>query len=123
MAVLPCLLCGKDLDQRTDKHRKPYFVCNPCGMQMFIRREQGAENLHRLIKTLQGRALPMRAHARTLFEITALLEELDGLERELQKLDSSVGLFSKPTEEQIRARELLKKRMQTVLSDLEHIAG
>jgi hypothetical protein len=50
MAVLPCFLCGKKLDQRTDKNGKPYFICDPCGVQMFIRRKQGIANLRRLVR-------------------------------------------------------------------------
>jgi hypothetical protein len=122
MPVLPCWLCGNDLEQRKDKHQKPYFVCNPCGMQMFVRRAQGAENLQRLIRTLQEREIPMRAHARNLFEISAILQELNGVERELEKLQDSIGFFSKPSEEKVRAMELLKTRLQTLLNDLERIA-
>jgi hypothetical protein len=122
MTILPCLLCGDDLNERRDKHQKPYFVCNPCGVQLFVRRPQGAENLRRLIETLQGRDLPMRAHARTLFVISAILQELNGLEHELEKLERSIGFFSTPSEENTRAQELLKKRMQTLLDDLERIA-
>lgn len=91
-------------------------------MQLFIRRAQGAENLRRLIKTLHDREIPMRTHARTVFEISAILQELNGVERELEKLEDSIGFFSKPSEEQLRAIELLRTRMQTLLNDLERIA-
>ena len=55
-------------------------------MQMFVRGAQGAENLRRLIKTLHEREISMRAHARTLFVISAILQELQGVEREFEKL-------------------------------------
>lgn len=122
MSILPCLLCGDDLDQRTDKRKKPYFICDPCGMQMFVRRAQGAEKLERLIHTLDGRDLPTRVHTQALLEITAILKELNGLESEIDKLDCSLGLFATASEEKTRAKELLKKRMQTLLDDLERIA-
>jgi len=123
MAVLPCFLCGKELDQRTDKNGKAYFICDPCGVQLFVRRKQGMENLDRLIRTLKTRELPAREHAQSLFEIRAILEEIDGIERELDKLDDSFSLFSKTRKEKARAKKLLKKRMQTLLSRLESIAG
>ena len=63
MNAIPCLLCGKRLGKRIDKNRKPYFVCDPCGVQMFIRRPQGIENLDELIKTLGKKELPAREHA------------------------------------------------------------
>ena len=41
MQFLPCFLCGAKLEKRTDKNSKPYFVCNPCGIQLFVRRKHG----------------------------------------------------------------------------------
>ena len=64
----------------------------------------------------------MRAHARNLFKISAILQELNGVERELEKLQDSIGYFSKPSEEKRRAMELLRIRLQTLLNDLERIA-
>jgi hypothetical protein len=93
MPLLPCLLCGKALDQRTDKNGKAYFVCDGCGMQMAVRRAQGRENLDHLIDELKKRELPFRTHAQTLFEIRAILQELDGIECEKAKIDNSVGFF------------------------------
>jgi len=123
MPVLPCFLCGKELDQRTDKNRKSYFVCDGCGMQIFVRRAQGMENLDRLICELKKREFPFRQHAQTLFEIRAILQELDGIEQEKEKLDNSIGIFSSPSKEKQRAKELLEKRSQTLLDQLERIAG
>ncbi len=122
MLFLPCLLCGNDLDLRKTIRQKPYLVCNPCGMQLFVRRPQAAENLQLLIKTLHDREIPMRAHARTLFQISAILQELSGVEHERKKLEESIGFLSQPSDEKLRAIELLKTRMRTLLSDLERIA-
>lgn len=123
MPLLPCFLCGEQLNQRTDKNGKPYFVCDPCGMQTFVRRAQGRENLDRLIDELKKRELPFRTHAQTLFEMRAILQELDGIEREKEKIDNSVGFFSVLSEEKVRAKELLTKRSETLLNRLERIAG
>jgi len=46
--VIPCFLCSQELEQRKDKHAKPYFVCDPCGMQIFVRGRQGIKNLGEL---------------------------------------------------------------------------
>ena len=53
MAKIPCFLCSNELRLRRDKHKKPYFVCDPCGVQIFVRGRQGIENLAQLIETLQ----------------------------------------------------------------------
>ena len=122
MSVLPCLLCGIELEKKLTKNGKPYFTCNSCGVQWFIRRGEGIEKLERLIKTLEDRQIIVGAHTHALAQVSAILQELDGVEHELQKLENSVGFFSKPSEEKLRAKELLKTRMQTLLNDLERIA-
>jgi hypothetical protein len=122
MAILPCFLCGKELDLRTDKNKKKYAICDPCGMQVFIRRAQGIENLDRLVRELKRHAIPLRIHAQTLFQIRAILEELCGVESELQKLEDSISIFSKTSKEKNAARKLLKQRMRTLLAELERIA-
>jgi len=121
MPKLPCLLCGRQLDQRTDKNDKPYFVCDPCGTQIFIRRKTGIENLAELVRTLRGRDLPLREHARALYEIQAVLAEIRGVKKEIKSLDSIFNLFSNDKDEK-RARNLLRARIDNLLSQLEQIA-
>ena len=41
----PCPLCREDLGIRLDKNDKPYCVCDPCGIQLFIRKEKGINTL------------------------------------------------------------------------------
>src|SRR5206468_3161659 len=40
MAKIPCFLCSQEIRQRKDKNQKPYFICDPCGVQIFIRGRQ-----------------------------------------------------------------------------------
>jgi DNA-directed RNA polymerase subunit RPC12/RpoP len=122
MAILPCFLCGKELDQRTDKNRHPYFVCDPCGMQIFVRRRQGIENLAQLIAALQAHDFPFRQHALVLHEIQAVLTEIRGLKKELKALEGVLNIFSED-EHKERTRELLNRRIDNLLSRLERIAN
>ena len=122
MPSVPCLLCGKQLDRRIDKNGKHYLVCNPCGMQLFIGRQQGMENLASLIRTLKGRDLPFRKHARMLFEIQAILCEIRGIKEELKSLDNIFDLFSKDKDKQ-RTRKLLRTRIDRLFLQLEKIAA
>ncbi len=48
--TLPCALCARLLEQRADKNSKPYFVCEPCGTQFFIRGAAGREHLEELLR-------------------------------------------------------------------------
>jgi predicted RNA-binding Zn-ribbon protein involved in translation (DUF1610 family) len=47
--LFPCPICGEGLDVRESKKRKPYVVCNSCGMQMFIRADSGIRKFERLV--------------------------------------------------------------------------
>jgi hypothetical protein len=121
MREIPCVLCGKLLDRRIDRNGKPYFICDPCGTQFFIRRRQGIDNLNELIRTLRGQALPFHEHAKMLYGIQATLAEIRGLKKELKALDSGFNLFSNDKDKQ-RARKALRARIDRLLSDLEQIA-
>lgn len=48
---LNCPLCKEKVEIRLDeKHQKPYLICNPCGVQLFIRREDGINRLKNKIE-------------------------------------------------------------------------
>src|SRR4051812_23570586 len=105
---IPCLLCGAPLGQRTDKNRKPYFVCDPCGIQMFIRKSTGIDLLERLKKEITEKKL-LRKTPGTLLEIQQILSELKGTGEELEKLQASISIFS-PKKNIVKACKLLKIR-------------
>jgi chaperonin cofactor prefoldin len=121
MPLLPCILCGKQLEQRTDKNGKFYFTCDPCGTQFFIRRKQGIEKLEELIRNLHERELSIQQHTQSLFEIQAILSEIDGLKSEIEKLNGQIGILF-VDEDKVQARNLLKARIQGLLSKLKKIA-
>jgi DNA-directed RNA polymerase subunit RPC12/RpoP len=124
MAFIFCFLCGQELGLRRDKHKKPYFVCDPCGMQIFVRGRHGVENLTRLINELQKRDFSFREHARVLYEIQAVLTELRGIEEEIEKLDSvfDIPKSAKRAREKKRVRKSLDARIENLLLQLENIA-
>jgi chaperonin cofactor prefoldin len=120
MPSLPCILCGKTLDRRTDKNGKFYFTCDPCGTQFFIRRKQGIEKLEQLICELNKRAFLIAQHAEFLYEIQAILSEIEGVKSEIEKLDVQIGILF-IDEDRVQARKSLKTRIQVLLSELEKI--
>jgi ribonuclease HI/DNA-directed RNA polymerase subunit RPC12/RpoP len=60
MPVLPCFLCGRMLEKRTSKALKPYFVCDVCGMQIFIRRKREWNSSKRHFKTSRNQKSHIR---------------------------------------------------------------
>jgi hypothetical protein len=121
VSKIPCFLCAEELAQRSDKNHKPYFICDPCGVQMFVRGRQGIKNLAQLIATLRERDFPFREHAHTLHEIQAVLTEIRGIEKEIKAMDSVFDILF-TNEHKERARELLNKRIETLLGRLDLIA-
>ncbi len=46
----PCPVCLLPREVRTTKKRKPYVICDPCGVQVFIRGPAGIAEFSRLIE-------------------------------------------------------------------------
>jgi hypothetical protein len=122
MAKIPCFLCSHELRQRRDKNEKPYFICDPCGMQIFVRGRQGIENLSQLIVMLKERNFPFREHARTLHAIQAVLTEIRGVKKEIKAIEDEFVLSDKDNEDNERILKPLKARFANLLSQLDRIA-
>jgi DNA-directed RNA polymerase subunit RPC12/RpoP len=118
MSSIPCFLCGRQLEKRTDKNGKPYFVCDPCGMQVFVRGKKGRELLDELFRDLVLAKITFKTYERHLYEIQALIKEVDAVKAELDK----VGISYFFDDNQLRIRNALRTKLDTLLSQLEEIA-
>ena len=47
---VPCPICTELLDVRESKKKKPYVVCDACGVQMFVRNAQGISRFEELAR-------------------------------------------------------------------------
>jgi len=121
MQFLPCLLCTAKLEKRTDKNGKPYFVCNPCGIQFFIRRQHGIDLLEKLIRDCQKNEIPFKQRADEIFKIQALLTEITETKKQIDRLKSQIGLLF-PDKDKIRACDLLKTKLRNLFRELEEMA-
>lgn len=119
MQFLPCILCGNKLEKRTDKNSKIYFVCNDCGTQFFVRRKQGMDRLENLLRESERNAIPIAHATRRLFEVQALLTEIDGTKAQIRKLDDEIGLFFQD-QDKIRARNALKTKLDGLIEEFEN---
>ena len=118
MSFLPCILCRNKLQKRTDKHGKPYFICDPCGIQFFVRRKQGIERLETLLRASEKNAVILDHATQRVFEIQAFLTEIDGTKAQIKTLDEEIGLFFQD-EDKIRARNALKIKLDKLLENFE----
>ncbi len=105
------------MEKRTDKNGKPYFVCDPCGIQLFVRRKQGIGLLEEVFRNIRRAAIPFRVHAKNLHEIRALIKEIGEVKTEINK----IGFFFL-SDEETRIRNALKTRLDNLLSQLDEMA-
>lgn len=47
--LFPCPVCGVGLEVKETKKDKPYVVCDPCGMQLFVRNQTGIGRFDQLV--------------------------------------------------------------------------
>jgi len=121
MAFLPCFLGGEKLERRTDKNGKPYFVCNNCGIQLFVRKAHGIELLDKLLRNVAKNEIPFKQCAEEIYSIQALLTEINGVKEQIDRLESQKGLFF-PDKDKVRACNLLKTKLANLFKELEEFA-
>jgi hypothetical protein len=51
----PCPLCGQGLDVRETKKKKPYVICDSCGVQLFVRSKAGMRIFEHLVSDAEQR--------------------------------------------------------------------
>src|SRR5215470_744008 len=113
MAEIPCFLCGSDLQIRTDKNKKRYFICDRCGIQAFVRKEPGLLRLEKLIQNLRAGNFQFAKHEQSFFQICAVLNEVSALKNEIKKLEQQRHFFSSDPDKE-RAINALKARVSTL---------
>src|SRR5579864_3395996 len=121
MQSLPCLLCAAKLDKRISKKGKPYFVCNPCGIQLFVRKDHGIKLLDKLLSDAARNELPFKHRAEEVYKIQALLTEITGVKEQIERLQSQIR-FLFPDEAKVRACNLLKTKLENLFKELEQLA-
>jgi hypothetical protein len=121
MPFLPCFLGGEKLERRTDKNGKPYFVCNNCGIQLFVRKAHGIELLDKLLRNVAKNEIPFKQCAEEIYQIQALLTEINGVKQQIDRLESQKGFFF-PDQDKIRACNLLKTKLANLFKRLEEFA-
>jgi transcription elongation factor Elf1 len=55
--MFPCPICASPRPVKQTKKAKPYIVCDPCGVQVFVRGPEGIASLNRLIERADGEGL------------------------------------------------------------------
>ena len=96
-STLPCFLCG-ELAIRTDKNSKRYFICNRCGLQAFVRKQDGIKKLEKLASEISATKLYFENAQREVRALQALIKEIDEIKHEIAQTEKRSGFcFPTPT--------------------------
>ncbi len=58
--MFPCPVCTQVREVRMTKKDKPYVICDPCGVQIFVRGPGGIAEFRRLLQTTNNDSLLTR---------------------------------------------------------------
>jgi DNA-directed RNA polymerase subunit RPC12/RpoP len=115
MSFLPCILCGKRLEKRMSRYGKPYFVCDPCGIQLFVRRRQGIDRLEEFFRNAEKAEIPYKQHAQHFHEMQAILKEIDDVNGEIRKIGASYFF----NDAKLRIRNSLRTQRENLFFQLD----
>jgi len=107
----PCPTCFEMLDLRYDKKSHPYFICDDCGMQLFIRGKKGIKKLKNLIPNYKNK---VKSHK--LIEIIDYIEELNA---KLSEIEAKKPFFGEDKNLNIQEKVINKqlKSLQKALNN------
>ena len=89
---MPCFLCGKTLKVKKTKGNKPYFICDTCGLQAFIRYKAGIRRFQTLLITLAESGEKFLCLNKSSFQVVSLVSRLNELREKLDKLNQNKSL-------------------------------
>jgi DNA-directed RNA polymerase subunit RPC12/RpoP len=112
----PCPLCGTGLPILASKRKKPYFTCNTCGVQVFVRGKTGISKLKQMAHSgilISGRR-DSQMHGIVLFN------RLEQLKLQKKDLEWKQGIFlkDKNVENVIQTVDAEIKKIEGELADL-----
>lgn len=85
---IPCFLCGKEIEVKNTIKGKPYFICDGCGLQVFIRRAKGEERLREWLED-KGEVIKKKSGG----VILRLITQLEEVKAKLKEVQDRKGLF------------------------------
>jgi DNA-directed RNA polymerase subunit RPC12/RpoP len=114
----PCPLCGAGLPIRASKRRKPYFTCNDCGVQIFVRGKAGIARLNEMAQA----GVLIAATKESASHGINLLNRLEQLKLQKHELERKHGIVFKD-ENVGNALRLVDAEIEKVEGELAKIAA
>jgi len=117
---IPCFLCGRILKVKLSKNEKPYFICQQCGLQAFVRYTAGIRKLTKLLDTLGEGFLDSQNNALQVLTTVSRLNRLEKRSGELQE-SRSLADFVFGNEDHEHAQKLLDKQVKIAKRQLREL--
>jgi len=89
---IPCFLCGHSIPVKLTKNRKPYFICEQCGLQAFVRCTPGIQRFSELVKSLDKETGSLGHQLECSFEVMTMVARLRDLKAQLNELKNNQTL-------------------------------
>jgi hypothetical protein len=109
----PCFLCGEPRAVKISIKSKPYFICDPCGVQAFIRKDAGIERLQTVGAVMQAVPVPFKRKNKVL----GLIELIRILQKEQKDLEDKDGIKELLIPDE--SREIQKAALQSEIHKAE----
>ena len=113
-SVFPCFLCGNGVKIKESKNGKPCFICDPCGLQVFVRRKLGIKKLKEILRVNEGVDFGLCRSSGILLEVTSLVNRHREIRRKLEEFEGKQGFFN-----QDEALRLAGSALGRELEDIE----
>jgi len=107
----PCPVCGVGLEIRFSCNEKPYFVCESCGIQIFVR---GKEGIQRLREIFHSQALITANGSQADFAVI-LFNRIQQLKEQKKQLQAKQGLILRNSD--------LDNAISAVDNEIERVQG
>lgn len=112
----PCFLCGDLKEIRIDKNKKPYFICDPCGTQAFIRGKRGIARMELFNNSPDFQKMIFSGDYLKTSEILRIQEQIEFTEGELERLDKFIN-----TDSEIQLKQVFKQQLKNLRERLSKL--
>jgi hypothetical protein len=110
---ISCFLCGEKLEIRQSKKLKPYFICDKCGLQAFIRKEPGINKLIEIAGDKDG-------EIKLSGEISGLISHLEKLRDQEKEIQGKKGFLGLNSNEDLEiAEKAIKGQIRNIQNKLK----
>lgn len=120
---IPCFLCGKYVLVKDTKRDKPYFICDDCGLQVFIRCKPGIIRFNRLLGQYRNRPGTFVDQDQRIYRYLQILSRISELEKRREDIEDSqslVDFFSSDSHKE-QAIKNIKREINNAKSQLRNM--